>query len=498
MRVLALGRGRLALAPSVADHVTARVRGVLRPRLGVRLARAPLPPPPHAGQRAQRQQHQRRDRGAHRHDPREPPRRHRLLVHRVPHAPQVPPRALRLQLRQRDGARPPAPAVQARAVVPVHAVPARPAVAARERGALVHVDAAVLAGEARPAAALVVVVHDEALAPVRARLRQAEVDAGLAARAQEPGRALAALAVHEVDAGAAVLAGDSGAVVDVDLAAVAAEAAPAGAPEAVAGPRAVRSVPAGLGGAGVRLDRAVGASEAHGAHAHVAGAALLAEPAVLAGPVGAGEAARLAARALVPLRTGAGHVPALVGHASAAVQAGPHRARVQRLLAVGAGVVRGTDARVAALAGVVARALVLARLVVRAVVEVLVAEQAAPALRADAVPGARARPVHAARMPLALVAQLAHPAGVAAGIKKLRKSRDNERLIRRGEQWRRHCWGISAQVRSGYSHALVGLEAVAVLRVAAGQAARCNKKKTFVSARHKRIVNGRRARINHR
>lgn len=57
-----------------------------------------------------------------------------------------------------------------------------------------------------------------------------------------------------------------------------------------------------------------------------------------------------------------------------------------------------------------ARPPVLAWPVVRAVVQVLVAEQAAPALLADAVPGLGAGPVEAPRMSLALVAELAHPA----------------------------------------------------------------------------------------
>lgn len=56
---------------------------------------------------------------------------------------------------------------------------------------------------------------------------------------------------------------------------------------------------------------------------------------------------------------------------------------------------------------------VAARPVVGAVVEVLVTEQTSPALLANTVPGPRAGPVHAARVPLALVAQLAYPTLIA-------------------------------------------------------------------------------------
>lgn len=142
------------------------------------------------------------------------------------------------------------------------------------------------------------------------------------------------------------------------------------------------------------------------------------------------------------MRAGAGQVPSLIGNARSTVQARPNRARVKRFLAVRAGVVGRTDASVTPLPGVVAGAIVETGFMVRAIVEVLVAEEPSPALFADAVPGARAGSVHAARVSLALVAQLAHPAGVAAEKKKHRQSRDNERLIRRSEQWCMYCWVV--------------------------------------------------------
>lgn len=135
---------------------------------------------------------------------------------------------------------------------------------------------------------------------------------------------------------------------------------------------------------------------------------------MLARSVCAGQSFSLASRSVVPLGTGASQFPSVIANASPSVEARSDGAGVQRLLAVRAGVVRRTDAGVAALSGVVAGPLVLARLVIGAVVEVLVTEETAPAFLAVAVPGPAAGPVHAARVPLALVAQLAHPARMTA------------------------------------------------------------------------------------
>lgn len=92
-----------------------------------------------------------------------------------------------------------------------------------------------------------------------------------------------------------------------------------------------------------------------------------------------------------------------------AVEAGLMGAVVYLALAVGAREARGTVARVRALARVEARAVVPARPVVGTVVEVLVAEEPAPALVAQAVPRLLARAVQTAGVTLALVAQRALP-----------------------------------------------------------------------------------------
>lgn len=89
-----------------------------------------------------------------------------------------------------------------------------------------------------------------------------------------------------------------------------------------------------------------------------------------------------------------------------------------RFLAIRASVFIGTHASVGSLTGVVTCAAVATWPMVRAVVEVLIAEQAAPAFFADAVPGSAAGAVNAARVPLALVTKLAHPPRVAAEMNK--------------------------------------------------------------------------------
>lgn len=303
-------------------------------------------------------------------------------------------------------------------MIPVHPVSTRPSISARRGRTLINVDAAVFAGESGPAPAFIVVVEDQTFAAVRTGFCKAQVYSGLASRAHEAGRTLAALSVDEVDAGAAVFAHDASAVVNVDFTSVSSEARSAGAFEAVAGSRAGSAVAAWTSCAGIGLEGAVRTGVAHRTHAHVAGVTRLAHAAVSARLVAAREATRLAPRTIEALRTGARQLAALVRHAGTTVQARQHGARVQRLFAVRPGVLGRAHARVAALASVVARAAVVTRLVVGAVVEVLVAEQAAPALLADAVPGPRARAAHTARVPLAPVAQLAHPARMTTGIKR--------------------------------------------------------------------------------
>lgn len=106
----------------------------------------------------------------------------------------------------------------------------------------------------------------------------------------------------------------------------------------------------------------------------------------------------------------------LTGRAIAAV--GRRAAGVQCKLAVLARKPRRAGAGVGSLARVSASATVLARPVVRAEVEVLVAEKAAPALHAVALPGLRAGAMQAAGVPCALFARWTLPANPAAVCKK--------------------------------------------------------------------------------
>lgn len=96
--------------------------------------------------------------------------------------------------------------------------------------------------------------------------------------------------------------------------------------------------------------------------------------------------------------------------AGRSVQAWVRRARIVDLLAVGPGEALPAGAQVVIRLGVDAGAAVLARLVGAAVIEILIAEYAAPVGVADALPArAVAVAVLAARVRRALVAQLAAP-----------------------------------------------------------------------------------------
>ena len=89
-------------------------------------------------------------------------------------------------------------------------------------------------------------------------------------------------------------------------------------------------------------------------------------------------------------------------------------------LAIGAGVLGRAGARVRSLAGVETSAAVFARLVIGAVIEILIAEEAAPSFVAVALPRLLARSVKATRIANALVALFALPTQFASNkFKKL-------------------------------------------------------------------------------
>jgi hypothetical protein len=96
---------------------------------------------------------------------------------------------------------------------------------------------------------------------------------------------------------------------------------------------------------------------------------------------------------------------------------------IQFSLAVGACKPRGTSACVRALPGVEACPAMPAWLMIRAVVEVLVAEEAAPSLIAEAVPALLAGPVQAPRIPLALVTKAPFPSAVAPANQRLNQAK---------------------------------------------------------------------------
>lgn len=84
--------------------------------------------------------------------------------------------------------------------------------------ALVNVNGAVLACEARTTCALIVVVQIGAAAAVGTRFGQAEIDTTAAVYSMESRHALATILVNQVDAGAAILAFMSYTVVNILLA----------------------------------------------------------------------------------------------------------------------------------------------------------------------------------------------------------------------------------------------------------------------------------------
>lgn len=146
-------------------------------------------------------------------------------------------------------------------------------------------------------------------------------------------------------------------------------------------------------------------------------AARVAASALVARLVGAGEQLLLA-HATIPALGADALVAALrcLVHAGATVLAGIHNtvARVNFRLAIVAAVSRCTLARIQALASVEAGAAIHAGTMVRAVVQILIAEQTAPALVAYAVPGLVACAMHAARIRSALIAQRSSPALLTA------------------------------------------------------------------------------------
>lgn len=292
---------------------------------------------------------------------------------------------------------------------------ARAAVEARRRPAFVHVHAAVFARETRPTRASIVVDQVRAHAAVGARLGAAVVHLALAQCVHVAGHALAAELVHQVDARAAVEAGVASAVVHVHLAARPRETRGAVAFVAAHAVHAAAPVQARRRRAVVHLALTVDAVEAGRTATRVPARGRLTRGAVAARTVVASLSPRLAARPVPPPRTDA----APAAHAAAAVEARVVRAVVDLAFAVRPRVTWRTAARVRALTGVVAGPAVATRLVVGAVVEVLVAEEAAPAFVAKTVPRLLAGAVQTARVPLTLVAQPPLPAAVAAATKEM-------------------------------------------------------------------------------
>lgn len=138
-------------------------------------------------------------------------------------------------------------------MVAIDSVPAGTAVPAGRGGAFIYVYAAVFAGEARPAVALVVIIQYVTFATVSARLREAEVDPCLTSRSEESRRALAPLTVDEVHACPSVFTHYARTVVYVYLTPVPSESCLTRTSKSISSSIARGSVSTGVDGARVRL-----------------------------------------------------------------------------------------------------------------------------------------------------------------------------------------------------------------------------------------------------
>lgn len=302
----------------------------------------------------------------------------------------------------------------------IHPVHALSPVATGKRLALVNVHAAVLAREPGTTITLVVVVQGHTTAAIRTRLRQANVHLSLAFIANVTGHALAPESVHQVHTSAAIEAGTRTrchTIVFVKVTPVPGESHRALALETTSLLIDARSaVVARIRVAVIHLHITVSSCIAFGASTPKTLRRVRAL-AVQAGLLRAHHCLLLAVPSDPPLvafaTKGRGAVLQLhvmarrsvharllltVGDLSVAI--GPHESRLALT-------------RVRALARVEAGAAVLAGFVVRAVVQILVAEETAPAFVALALPGFLAGAVHAARIGFAFCAEGALPAGVA-------------------------------------------------------------------------------------
>ena len=281
-------------------------------------------------------------------------------------------------------------------------------------GALIDLHRAVFTGVPGWAGAHEVVHGVVAGAPVGAGVIPALIHVNFTMGAVEPGQAVALVVTDKVDTGAPVLAGVDGAVVDVVLAVGPGEAGGADALVLIlmhgvheAGTPVFAG---GVHAAVVHLDVTVDPGEPGLAPTFIPSRGVHTVRVIFTGSVATGLGLKLAMVTVVPEGAHAGVVIDPGTLAGTPVDAEVVGALVGDAgLAVGAGPAGWAGARVGALAGVEAGGPVLAGLVVGAVVEVLVAEQAAPALLAVAGPGLIAGTVLAPGVPHALVAEGTSP-----------------------------------------------------------------------------------------
>lgn len=255
-----------------------------------------------------------------------------------------------------------------------------------------------------------------ARASIAARVGAARIHADAAVLATIAKGAGAGIAVDAVHTGATIGARILCTVVDVYLTSDASKASPAFTDHAPPHVQAVPSVQARVIAAAVNLLLTVGAVVAHWTPAGVAATRLLcAGASIEAWSIRAGHGTNLAVLAIEALRAGALVVVFQI-IAAAAIFARVAVTFVDLDFTDVAGEAGLAAAGVAALARVAAGRAVHAGPVVGAVVEVLVAEEAAPAFLAVALPWLTASAVRAAGVADALVAHSALPADAALAL----------------------------------------------------------------------------------
>lgn len=288
---------------------------------------------------------------------------------------------------------------------------------------LVNVNATIDAGEAAPTCTLEAVNYVDATAAICAWLRQAEVDSLVTQSARITGSAFALILINAVDASATVLARISMTIVDILFAFRSLETFRAMAFVLIAFEcRALSAVHARVRVAVLHLQLTLSPAKAHRALAFVSLTRVAASGPVQTWPTRTCLNLRFAVLSnptVTTLACVAVEVAGIINTCSI-IQAWIYGAVFHFNFTVGAEIAGRTFACVRALAGVGAGAAVEARLVIGAEIEILVAEQATPALLAVAFPLGIAGSMYTSWVQFTLVASRS-PVSAFASVERKRR-----------------------------------------------------------------------------